>query len=452
LRIILTTHVFLPDFRGGTETLVHDVARTLLRHGHEVIVVTGHPSTAAQDSGDRFDDYAVDSIRVARYRAPGRGEPGAGAAATRYIDLGFETAFRRLMREFDPDVVHFHHLKRLSVTAVDVCREARTPALLTVTDYWYVCPTQTLMLTDGRTCGGPEQDGANCLMHIATMNHRSDWATRVLSYMPASVIGAGMSALKSIETSFGGRAGDVQALAQRRDAIAERLSKLDRIFVPTRFTQDVMQKNGIVADRFRVLPFALGTEGYTKRVRRIGNGPLVLGFVGSLAPHKGVHVLLQAMKLLADTSRVELKVYGSAPAEADDYELGVRRVASADSRISFCGTFENRRMAEILDGLDALVIPSLWHENMPLIALSAQAAGCPLVASDVGGLADVVTHDKNGLVFAPGSSSELAELILRLLDDDLLARLSSHAIPPTDIEHYVGELELEYRGACERAN
>jgi len=88
---------------------------------------------------------------------------------------------------------------------------------------------------------------------------------------------------------------------------------------------------------------------------------------------------------------------------------------------------------------------------MPLVSLSAQAAACPLVASDIGGMSDVVEHGKNGLLFTPGSSTELAALILRLLaDDDLLARLSSQAISPTDTEGYVDELEAEYRTACER--
>ena len=110
-------------------------------------------------------------------------------------------------------------------------------------------------------------------------------------------------------------------------------------------------------------------------------------------------------------------------------------------------------MVRVLDGIDALVIPSLWHENMPLVSLSAQAAGCPIVASDVGGIADVVEDGKNGLLFARGSSAELAELILRLLDDDeLLPRLSSQAISPTDIEPYIDDLEAEYRRACERLN
>ena len=454
MKVLLSTHVFLPEFSGGTETLVHGVALALTQRGHTVVVVTGYPPSPEMEAGDRFDEYEVDSIRVVRYKC-GRTLPGLETNTVRlqYVNRSFETGFRRLMDEFAPDVVHFHHLQRLSITAVDVCREKGTPAFLTATDYWYICVTQTLLLNDGRICDGPAHDAANCLKHLAAMRPKSSWAARTLSYVPTSAVGVGMSWLKRPQKRYSGQLGNAQALAQRGKAIADRLLLLDKMFVPTKFTQTVMERNGLRGGRFRVLPFGVRTQGYNRRIRRAADGVLVLGFIGTLLPHKGLHVLLEAMKRLPGTSRVELKVYGSAPEEGTQYALDMRMRASGDSRIAFCGTFENPGIADVLDGMDVLVIPSLWHENMPLVALSAQAAGCPLVASDIGGLSDVVAHGENGLLFAPGSSAELAEVILRLsADDDLLARLSSQAVTPMDTECYVDELEAEYRDACERLN
>ena len=103
-------------------------------------------------------------------------------------------------------------------------------------------------------------------------------------------------------------------------------------------------------------------------------------------------------------------------------------------------------MPAILDGIDTLVIPSLWHENMPLVSLSAQAAGCPLIASDIGGLSDVINPGNNGLLFRTGSAAGLAQIIMNLLDDhDLLAKLSGGTVRPMNIDQYVDELELEYQ-------
>lgn len=452
MKVLLTTHVFPPEFSGGTGVLVHDVALSLIKRGHSVLVVTGHPRSTELEAGDCFDEYEMDSIRVVRYKR-GRILPGQETNPMRlhYVNRSFESEFRRLLAQFAPAVVHFHHLERLSVTAVDACRERGTPAFLTATDYWCICPTHTLLLNDGRICDGPVHDAANCLKHVAATTPRVSWATRTLSHVPTRVIGFGMSTLKSADTHFSGEVGYAQALAQRGEFIADRLAMLDKIFVPTRFTQSVLERNGIHGGRFRVLPFGVRSEGYNKRIRRRADGALVLGFIGSLQAHKGVHVLLEAMRRLPETSPVKLRIYGSAPAGGESYALELQIISSGDSRIVFYGTFENRHIAEVLDGIDALVVPSLWHENMPLVSLSAQAAACPLIASDIGGLSDVVAHEKNGLLFTPGSSAELAEMIMRVLtEEDLLSQLSSQAIPPLDMEHYVDELESEYRHACER--
>jgi glycosyltransferase involved in cell wall biosynthesis len=421
-----------------------------MKRGHEVLVVTGHPGTADLEAGDRFDEYEIDSIHVVRYRR-GRILPGQETNPMRlhYLNHSFEAEFRRLLAQFGPDVVHFHHLERLSVTAVDACCERRTPAFFTAVDYWCICPTHNLLLSDGRICNGPVHDAANCLKHLAAATPRASWATHALSHVPTRIVGVGMATLKRTATNFSGGVGYAQALAQRSGAIASRLPLLERTFVPTRFAQTVLERNGIHGVRFRVLPFGLRSEGYKKRVRRRGGGPLVLGFIGSLQAHKGVHVLLEAMRRLPETSPVELRIYGSAPTGGESYMLELQKIASGDARIAFRGMFENRQIAEVLDGVDALVVPSLWHENMPLVSLSAQAAACPLIASDIGGLSDVVVHEVNGLLFEPGSSVALTELILRVLNEkDLLSGLSRQAVHPLDMERYVDELELEYRHAC----
>jgi glycosyltransferase involved in cell wall biosynthesis len=425
-----------------------------MKRGHEIRVVTGHPGTADLEVGDCFDEYEIDSIHVVRYRR-GRILPGQETNPMRlhYLNRSFEAGFRRLLAQFGPDLVHFHHQERLSVTAVDACRERRTPAFFTAVDYWCICPTHNLLLSDGRICNGPVHDAANCLKHLAAATPRASWATHALSHVPTRIVGVGMATLKGTATNFSGGVGYAQALAQRSGAIASRLPLLEKIFVPTRFAQTVLERNGIRGGRFRVLPFGLRIGGYKRRIRRRGGGPLVLGFIGSLQAHKGVHVLLEAMRRLPETSPVELRIYGSAPTGAEAYRRELQKIASGDPRIAFRGTFENRQIAEVLNGIDALVVPSLWHENMPLVSLSAQAANCPLIASDLGGLSDVVVHEKNGLLFAPGSSVALTELIMRVLrEEGLLSRLSSQAVHPLDMERYVDELESEYRHACGSLN
>src|SRR5262249_27512564 len=152
MKVLLTTNVFLPEFFGGTETLAHGVATTLRERGHSVLIVTGYPRTPELPSGDAFDRYEHDGLPVVRYKR-GRSIPGWETNPLRlaYSNPSFQAGFRTILSEFAPDVVHFHHLQRLSITAIDACAQAGIPSFFSVTDFWTVCPMQVL-LRDGSLC------------------------------------------------------------------------------------------------------------------------------------------------------------------------------------------------------------------------------------------------------------------------------------------------------------
>ena len=447
-RIILTTHLFFPDFFGGTETLVHDVAVALKESGYSVVIVTGHPWDRQSGFIDHFDELDVDSLRVVRFNYQ-RASIGGSLNPMRddYANPVFEAGFEKLLEEFKPDIVHFHHFGRLSIKAIDACEARRIPALFTATDFWAVCPTQALLLSDGAICDGPIKGGANCLKHITSISQPA-WASRLVNSVPIRTLGSAMNVLERIDKDIGGRVGVIQALAKRTAIIAQRFRLLRRIFVPTLHAQTALQRNGIPGDKFRVLPFGLKDHGYTKRVREKGEGNLTLGFIGQFLPHKGLHVLIEAISLLPADIPVQVNIYGKFPETETPYSQKLNLLSQHEKRVKFCGVFENTKIPIVLDEIDALVIPSLWHENMPLVSLSAQAAGCPLIASDIGGLSDIVEHDRNGLLFSPGSAAELRDRILQLITDhDLLNRLSYAAMTPLNIDQYVNELKDEYRQA-----
>ena len=88
-----------------------------------------------------------------------------------------------------------------------------------------------------------------------------------------------------------------------------------------------------------------------------------------------------------------------------------------------------------------LVVPSLWYENTPLVLYSAQAAHCPVIASNLPGLTEVIQENENGLLFEPGVYSSLASQLTRLLNEEgLLIGLQSRSRAPKTISKYVDEL------------
>lgn len=449
MRVVLTTHLFLPEFAGGTETLVHSIAKHLIDKGHEALVVTGFEDKNAINSEPEFDEYIHEGVPVLRFRRC-QNPPKQAFNPIRddYDNSAFETRFIKLLADYRPDVVHFHHLGRLSIKAIDACERANVPAFFTATDYWSICAHQALLLPNGAICDGPSLGSANCLKHMVAIT-QSPRVASLINAVPNAALAIAMTGLKQIHVELPGTLGVTQALAKRRSIIATRHRKLRKIFVPTRHAQATLQKNGVAAKEFRVLPFGIRDSGYVKRVRRLGER-LVIGYVGQFMAHKGLHVLTEALSMLPADSPVDIKVYAKRPGTDTPYVSEFLAATKRDARLQYCGTFENDQFPQVLDTLDVVVIPSIWHENMPLVSLSAQAAGCPLIASDVGGLSDIVTQGKNGMLYEAGSAQQLRDCIMQLLADaNLLYRLSSEAITPSSVTQYVDALEQEYLRALE---
>jgi glycosyltransferase involved in cell wall biosynthesis len=124
-----------------------------------------------------------------------------------------------------------------------------------------------------------------------------------------------------------------------------------------------------------------------------------------------------------------------------DYARKVYALAGGDPRINFVGPFPNETMAAELGKLDVLVVPSTWYENTPLVIYSAFAAGIPVVASNLGGMAEVVHHEKNGLLFEPNDSEGLARQLRRLIEEPgLLEKLGENAGDVRPVEDSVDEM------------
>lgn len=446
MRILLITHQFLPDHTTGTEVLTGQVALELVRRGHEVRIFTGYPVRKATELRTRFDRYAYRGIRVDRYFHTEQAPIGSqtNPAEIEYENHCVADWLRSHLAEWRPDVVHFFHLKYISASAIRVCHEQRLLTVLTPTDFWLICPTVQLLLPDGSLCAGPDARGVNCLRH-AVANTRSPGVRRVFDLLPDRVV-TWLVQLSDVPPI--GRIKPfalAKALAGRRDTLRQRAEFLGHVLAPTRFMQRMLSSNGICPDRISLCRFGIDSEGYVQpAVRRGSSARLRIGFIGSLARPKGAHVLVGAVRATRAELPVELKLYGD-PNVYPTYTRELVELAGNDPRIRFCGTFPNEHIGSILAELDVLVIPSIWYENTPLVIYSAQAAGCPIVASDLPGIAEVVRDGVDGLLFPPGDTRALATLVEALCGDrQRVARLADNVPEPKSIGGYVDDIEATY--------
>jgi len=441
MRILLVTHQFFPEFQAGTEVLVRSVLRGLVRRGHEVAVFTGFPDESCRDDEARADEYPYEHARVFRFRHSHRAMGGQRSV----VELGYRNelaaaCFGRALEEFRPDLVHIFNFARLGIGIVDEACARSIPVVFTPTDFWAACPTAQLTLPDGRPCPGPSRFAGNCLVHLAALSPgRADarWASR----LPPVLAGAVAAGLRSLPLRGIGAIDEVIALSRREGFIRARLARIDRVLAPTHPMAEALERAGVDPARIERLPYGIerGEQPVSPWRWNPGTEPLRLGFVGTLAPHKGLHVLLEAFAALAG-HRVQLLVYG-VPGDDESYARRMQERIESLPGAEFLGRFPSAEIHRVMSGLHLLVVPSVWQENAPLVVLAALAAGRPVIGSDMPGLAELIESGHNGMRFEAGSVPALLRALSDLLGaPDSLRGMAANCRAPLSAEAYVERL------------
>lgn len=467
MKVLLVVHQFLPEYFAGTEMLTFYIASELKRLGHEVHVFSGFPGAATLKESERFDDYVYENIPVKRFH---HANVAMGAQSNTiemsYNNLFVADYFCGFCKEIRPDVVHFLHLASHSVSIIDVCKKLGIPTVFTATDFWLVCPLSQLRLPNGDMCGGPKKDMSNCVGHlnpvvrekiIASLslgdlgkiieyakkrtsfkkvlrfiyNLCPAWLFKLLISIPALNF-----TYKRADLSY------VKAIKNRPGFILERIKKLDKILVPSRLMERILKSNGVNSKKMMFCPYGINTFPPLSKRKQIDK--FIIGFIGTISEHKGTHILAKALSLLEGNMAVEIRIYGKLNEDPNHVE-NLKKIVNNDPRFIFCGSFSNDKIGEVFADLDVLVVPSIWYENTPLVIYSAQVARCPVIASNLEGMAEVIKHRVNGLLFERGNAQELADAI-RLLANDriLLLQLRNNAMKPKSSQEYVGELLRVY--------
>ena len=368
MRVLLANKFFFPG--AGSETVFFQTRSLLQERGHEVI-----------DFATR-DERNVPSPHAAFF-APHRGYDRASArdAAASVYSFAARRALRRLIAHTGaPDVAHLHNVyHQLSLSIFDELRARRIPVVLTVHDSKPVCPSYSIF-TEGAPCRRCV-DGSV----VNAIRHRCIRGSR-----PASTLAALEGAVSRARRTY---------------------QHVDVLVTPSRFMAGVLERGGIRA-RIAVVPNFF--EAPERHSTAAGGAEPYFLFIGRLDERKGVPVLLDAFRQYG--GRARLRMIGSGPLEPDIERLG------RESGVELLGIRNEEQILDELAGADALVVPSSSEENCPMTVLEARSQRTPVICSDRGGLPELVSDGIDGLVFAGGSSQELADRMRLVADQPSLGR------------------------------
>ncbi|MCC8984481.1 glycosyltransferase [Bradyrhizobium acaciae] len=298
---------------------------------------------------------------------------------------------------FRPDVVHVHNFFPLLSPAVfDLCRQKRVPAVVTLHNYRTIC-TGGMLLRDGRICHKCLDYG-----HLWGVAHRCYRGS-----LPGSMASAYMIARH-----------------QRRGTWSRPGLRLIAL---TQFAKTLFAQAGFDAGRIDVKPNFMADPGAPDPATpRSG-----LLYVGRLSREKGVGVLLEAV---AGTG-VPLRIVGEGPER-------VALEARAPGNVTFLGALSRAEVLREMANARALVLPSLWYEGFPMVVVEAFARGTPVIASEIGGLAEVVTAGKTGVLVPPGNAVALRSRIVDIQGAPDLAAAWGRAARAAYLEFYAPDENL----------
>lgn len=448
MKILLAVHVFFPEYTGGTEVLVRDTAKILQSRGYDVRIFTASPVSGQLKDGERFDSYNYDGLTVERFyhSLTPMGEQ-TNVLEIEYNNLFFAGYFREFLKSWKPDVVHFFHLQNLTASAIEACDELGIPVVYTATDFWPVCLLSQLRQYDNSLCSGPDKNSANCIRHFVMVSQPEELRSK-MSKLPDWLLAVIVFGLKLGVGENHWVSPYVKALTKRPGFMIKRLNMIRRVLVPTHLMRRFLERHGVDKSRICFQQFGINMEYFDliRDAKPRGSGEkLRVGFIGALFEHKGAHILIEAVRSLPVNMPLEVKIYGNLN-QNPKYSETLKSLAGDDSRIVFCGHFSNDQIGIVFTGLDVLVVPSIWYENTPLVIYSAQADGCPVIATNLGGLSEVVKDRVNGLLFEKGDVAGLAGKIALLANDrKLLAELEKNTKRPKAMTEYVDELESYYK-------
>lgn len=449
MKILFASHLFLPKYYGGTEVYTYNIASELKRRGHEVHVLACESFKTGKRNEVRSSDDVYQDLKVHRVFLnimlmddPVRSE---------YYNPYVEQHLIHYYQAVRPDIIHANHLCYLSTAVITAACRLNIPTVFTATDFWLICPDSQLLRWNSTLCDGPNNI-ADCLRCYTHLSKRA-WKYRgLMKSLPDKVLKRLVKASVQLGSKSIWQFRVLKAANFRAEWNRKIFNSVGVFIAPSKFLESMFLQNGLTNPNRVHIPFGVRTPLLQSSCQKTHCPDLRFGFIGTVSKHKGLHILIEAFKGLEKSEPVKLKVYGNLEFDPP-YGRKIRRQAADDPRIEFAGTFPHEKMSEVLRDIDVLIVPSTWYENTPLVIYAALAMETPVICTNLGGMAEVVEHGKNGLTFEVGNVQALRARMENLLKDrQWLARLRPDRSKIHTIQDNVNHLEKVYEALLERTS
>ena len=418
MNVLHTIHDFVPRHVAGSEIYAFELCRELAARHHVTVLAAEYDPSRAHGQVTWRVEHGLPVVELVNnwqcasfedtYRSPRIGEQIA-----------------HVLDAVQPDVVHIHNLLNLTFDLPALAKARGMAVVATLHDYTLVCPSggQRVHRAERHLCGQIDVNRcARCFSEspFTTQMSFAAVSSKVIAprfvHSVAREVGKRMPGLTgkvaSIATKAATQRTTPQEIEKRLTSARGVFDQIDLFVAPSQFLASEFERLGVDPARMQV-----SDNGFVPLVampRARSSGPLRVGFVGTLVWHKGVHVLIDAVRRLPSHA-YEVKLFGDLNVGAA--YIAELRAQSAGLPVQFMGAFDRDRVADVYAGIDVLVVPSLWFENSPLVIHEAFMAGVPVVGASIGGIPELVKEGESGWLYEATSAGDLAAVLGKLIDN-----------------------------------
>jgi len=293
---------------------------------------------------------------------------------------------RKILKKIKPDIIHFHNFKKLSFSILLWTKIYKIPAVLTIYDYWFFCPNETLIYKDGKICKFyNSQKCFNCfkipLRFRIFLPFRKFFFNFFLNMINGYIF-LSQSSLK-IGTGYG---------------------------IPKRKSKVIYQ----IFENFNEMKFKFPEKN-------------IILYIGWVQYRKGLHILIEALrKIIKEIEDIKLYVVGEIEKvnrEYVEYILKKIKEEKLEDYVRIIGKIPKEKIKKYMEMAKVVVIPEQWENMSPVVLVEAMFNKKAIVASKIGGIKEFIEDGKDGFLCEPKNPDEFAEKIIKFLKNDELVKI-----------------------------
>ena len=368
MRVITLLNTFPPGYTGGAEVSAYHTSKGLLQAGLECsVLVLNNRTPSATDEWYELGNLPVHRVTFrTRRRTP----------LSDILDVRIYRAVLQELRQLRPDIVHIHNVSGATLSPYLACRAVGVPVVNTLHDLWLLCPNNMLYRPDASFCdpASPARRCSNCFRRY-----------------------------------------DFWGLIPHRRAIFAALTSNVRVFIaPSRALIRQLTRAGYDERRFRWLPYGFADHPPApprhpalRHIATDAREHRTIVFAGGGVEIKGANVLAEAIPLLLrQVERLRILIAGGGE------ERLLARFRQYAPAVQVLGPLPFDEMRALLRVADLMLVPSVWHENSPVVIYESFQLGNPVVGSEFGGIPELIDHGETGYLFTVGDATALADQVV----------------------------------------